>query len=243
MGVTIFLIINLANQLPTLHEIPRIEVLLTRFACSFALHMYMQSEWDSGMGNMKLVINHPYRFAYPIEAFMIGLTQVLAAALIEVANVMQVLTNKDEIEVVMNFMALAILSDFDNFFFQAQSMTGTKEIVLLAEEIYRPLYTITRTTSAYANSVDFRNRHTTQDETLELLMKNPDEFEKFKYFHVEPKLEGGCKAWCMHAVYKFVRLFQVSFWYYFAPYSVLFLSYAIPYYVNQSGYMPESEVP
>jgi hypothetical protein len=74
VGVTIFLMIDLAKKLPTENETPRIEVLLTRFACSFALHMFMQSEWESGMGNMKLVVSHPYRFTYPVEAFVIGLS-------------------------------------------------------------------------------------------------------------------------------------------------------------------------
>jgi hypothetical protein len=130
MGVTILLIIQLTEDLRTLNEIPSVEVLLTRFACALALHMYMQSEWASGMGNMKLAISHSYRFSNPTEAFLIGLLQVMSAALIEVANVLQVITNYGVIDVVMNFMALAILADFDNIFFSAQSMTGTKEVVL-----------------------------------------------------------------------------------------------------------------
>lgn len=62
VSVTIFVMIDQVKQLPNENETPSITVLLTRFACSFALHMFMQCEWESGMGNMKLVISHPYRF-------------------------------------------------------------------------------------------------------------------------------------------------------------------------------------
>jgi hypothetical protein len=116
--VNIFLIIQLVEKLPSA-EIPTYDVLFTRFACSFALHMFMRPEWVSGLNNMKLVINHPYRFSNQVEPFVIGLLQVVAAAMIEAANVLQLITNTEVIEVVMNFMALAILAEFDDFFFSA----------------------------------------------------------------------------------------------------------------------------
>lgn len=224
---------------------------------------------------------------------------------------MQVLTVKNEIDVVKDFMALAVLAEFDNFFFQAQSMTNTKEVVLKAEDSYSKLYTITRTTSPYADLKKEENK--TIDDTLKLsqevkikavsydnrsdfldileaefeerkkifgedlvyhlnfsewidaelvnidkLFKDQREKEKFKkwmkwkkrnvtlydakkfqWIHVNPYAEGGLKFWCMRAIYKFVRLFHVSIWFYFAPYSVMFLSFMVPYLVNQTGNVPD----
>jgi hypothetical protein len=106
-------------------------------------------------------------------------------------------------------------------------MTGIKEVVLKAEECYKPLYTITRTTSPYAD-ID-KDENKTKDETL-MRINDTAANKKFESIHVKPWSEGGLKAFCLHSIYKLVRLIQVSTWFYFFPYVVFFMSYLIPYH-------------
>jgi hypothetical protein len=49
--------------------------------------------------------------------------------------------------------------------------------------------------------------------------------------------------WCLHAIYKLVRVVEVSFWFYFLPYTVLFGSYLIPYAYSHFGNVNGSEIP
>jgi hypothetical protein len=58
---------------------------------------------------------------------------------------------------------------------------------------------------------------------------------------VSPKKEGGFKFFFMYAIYKFIRMIQVSLWFYFFPYTVLFGSFLVPF-TNQSSLSPESEI-
>jgi hypothetical protein len=51
-------------------------------------------------------------------------------------------------------------------------MTGTKEVVIKAEDSYKPLYTITRTTSPYAVLKEEENK--TKDDTLKPMQEKQE---------------------------------------------------------------------
>lgn len=92
--------------------------------------MTMKSEFEIGMQNMKLVLNHDWRFEnFVLEAFMVGLMQTVTAVLIEVVNLVVILKNDTVIDVVMNFMALEIVANFDNIFYAALGENMIKELV------------------------------------------------------------------------------------------------------------------
>jgi hypothetical protein len=124
-------------------------IVIARFACGIILHMQLQSEIQSGLNNMKFALNHSYRFDSPFLAFTAGFLQALSSVAIEVINFIVILTSDSYLNVVMNFMALAIISEFDNAFYSATGQDAIKDIIE-DPDTFSELYTITRTSSRNA---------------------------------------------------------------------------------------------
>ena len=106
---------------------------------------------------MKFVLNHPYRFDNPSIAFLAGFLQATSIAGIEVVNFFVILTSSTFLEVVMNFMALAIISDFDNAFYD--SLGDDENKILVEDPSFEHLYEITRTTSRFCEKATPENKN------------------------------------------------------------------------------------
>ena len=104
-------------------------IVLARFVCAVILHITLTDETKQGFGCMKYAISHHYKFRKWTTAFWIGMTQTLVVVSVEVVNLAMLTTNHTIIDIIMNFLALVIISEFDDFFF----MTVEKE--LMAEMI------------------------------------------------------------------------------------------------------------
>lgn len=98
-------------------QYPGSGVVVARFVCGVVLHMMLQGELISGLNNMKFALNHYYRFENPWMAYLAGFLQAVSIFVIEIVNFFVILTSQSYLEVVMNFMALAIISEFDNAFY------------------------------------------------------------------------------------------------------------------------------
>jgi hypothetical protein len=82
------------NLLP-LFEYPTIEIMLARFICAIVLHMKLQNELLTGLANMKLVLNHKYRFENPGIAFAAGFLQAFSIFMLETINFLVILQSYD----------------------------------------------------------------------------------------------------------------------------------------------------
>lgn len=120
-------------------------LVIARFSCGIILHMMLQGEVESGLDRMKFAINHYYRFENPWIAFLAGFFQATSIIIIEVVNFIVILTAETIIEVVMNFMACAVIAEFDNAFYLALGQTEFKSI--LEDSSFEELYKICRTSS------------------------------------------------------------------------------------------------
>lgn len=60
--------------------------------------------------------NHSNRFKYPLIAFFLVIVQATVVLLIELANIINLVNITDLLEMVMNFVALGIVAEFDDFF-------------------------------------------------------------------------------------------------------------------------------
>lgn len=107
------------------------------------------------MNNMKFVLSHSYRFESPFIAFLAGFMQATSIIGIEVVNFFIILTSATFLEVVMNFMALAIISEFDNAFYDSLGDDENKKLV--EDPSFEHLYEITRTTSKFCHPWDSNN--------------------------------------------------------------------------------------
>ena len=71
---------------------------------------------------MKYAVNHPWKFEHNggmALAWLSGFLQASMVMAVESANYIALITNQTHIEIVMNFLALAVIADFDDFFYGA----------------------------------------------------------------------------------------------------------------------------
>ena len=76
----------------------------------------MQAELEQGLRMMIYVCNHPWKFRFASIAFIIGLTQMCMVLFVETINVFILCANSTIMDIIMNFLALVVIADFDNMF-------------------------------------------------------------------------------------------------------------------------------
>ena len=65
---------------------------------------------------MKFAMNHSWRFRNWRWAYFIGFAQMLMVISVETVNVIILCSNDTVMSIIMDFLALVIISDFDNFY-------------------------------------------------------------------------------------------------------------------------------
>ena len=66
---------------------------------------------------MKYSSNHPWKFNDYMEAYNVGLMQFAVVISVETVNIAVLNTNHTIMDILMNFLALVIIADFDDYFF------------------------------------------------------------------------------------------------------------------------------
>jgi hypothetical protein len=92
-------------------------MLFGRFICASILHMSLIDEVSAGLDFMKYSVNHPYMFQHFGWPWLIGALQFTAAIGVETSNIGVLCAALDPINLVFNFIALAIVAEFDNYVF------------------------------------------------------------------------------------------------------------------------------
>ena len=78
---------------------------------------------------MKFAINHKWKFWHWLPAYLVGLTQFLIVILVEYVNLIILMTNETVLDIVMNFLALVVISEFDDFLFSTLRQDPFTELV------------------------------------------------------------------------------------------------------------------
>ena len=78
---------------------------------------------------MKYAVNHRWKFVDYKIAFLSGFLQALTVVVVESVNFMAILTNFEIIEIVMDFLALIVIAEFDDFFFDTVSEYDITEVI------------------------------------------------------------------------------------------------------------------
>ena len=94
-----------------------IGLVMCRFLCAIFLHITRAGELNQGLNFMKYALNHPWKFNNWFNAFFIGFLQMIVLISVEAVNLGILLSNQTIIDTIMNFLALVIISDFDDYFF------------------------------------------------------------------------------------------------------------------------------
>lgn len=121
--------------------------MIARIICANILHMSMLPEFAKALRSIKYVCNHSYRFQHWQIAFIAGLCQASAVIITEIVCMLVVITSTDPEGTVFNFVALNVITQFDDFSFdsiQEEPLKGLSEAEL-------GVLKIDRTTSTYCS--------------------------------------------------------------------------------------------
>lgn len=128
---------------------------IARFLCAVFLHIVMTDEIKQGFQMMKYANNHWWKFNDWSTAYMVGFCQMFIVVLVEVVNLAILNTNESILDIIMNFLALVVLSEFDNYFFQTIAKTTVFGKALSGDDNsgvdLETLLNIEVTTSRFAN--------------------------------------------------------------------------------------------
>lgn len=91
--------------------------MVCRFLCAIFLHISLTDELNQGLNIMKYSMNHHWKFKNWFSAYMVGFCQMTVVVSVELVNLIVLLTNGTVMDTIMNFLALVIISDFDDYFF------------------------------------------------------------------------------------------------------------------------------
>ena len=191
--------------------------LFTRFICATILHLQIVEEVQGGITPMKYAANHPYKFVRYRWAFTCGYFKAIAGILVEVASIGVICAADNTIEIGMNFIALAIVADFDDIVLQ--SMKSESYRLLMENQFIEKALIINHTTSKVASDFDLSDQLDEQGNKLPL--------------KIRMKNRSCCNA-VMYVLYKSFRIFYVSIFFYFGPFSVIILSTILPI-LNRGG--------
>ena len=93
-----------------------IDITVVRFLCAVFLHITLNGENKQGLDMMKFANNHPWLFRNWSQAYLIGFMQYIVVMVVEIVNLVILTTNNSVMEIIMNFLALVILAEFDEYF-------------------------------------------------------------------------------------------------------------------------------
>ena len=125
-------------------------VLFARFICATVLHLSLIDEVDQTLRRMKFCLNHDYLFQRPYLAFTIGVFQEISTLMVEICNCCIIIQSFDPIDIVLNFIAIGIIVQFDNYVFDAMRNECFKKLVLF--NINEKVLVIHHTTSKRCGS-------------------------------------------------------------------------------------------
>ena len=81
------------------------------------MQIHMQAELQDGMKKMKYCLNHRWKFDRPYFAWLAGFCQTIATGFVVIVNYLAILTQTSITDIVMNFLALVVISEIDDYFF------------------------------------------------------------------------------------------------------------------------------
>ena len=118
-GITFLIITNALTEeemVVSFEEAPRLTIGITRFVAAMVMHIILNSEMFNGLKMMKYSVNHWWKFDAPFIAWFTGFLQVCAMLLISFVNLYVINISDTVIDIMKDFTALIIISEFDDIF-------------------------------------------------------------------------------------------------------------------------------
>ena len=112
------------------------DVVITRFLCAIFLHISLDLKFREAFSMMKYALNHPWKFRNWLDAYFIGLAQLLVVLSVEGINLALLNTNTNVMDILMNFLALIIIAEFDESFYLTTAGEPIAELINEGEYKY-----------------------------------------------------------------------------------------------------------
>lgn len=102
---------------------------MCRFVCAVFMHITLSDELRQSFDTMKYALNHPWKFRSWSMAYRVGLSQMLIVISLEVVNMAFMMTSDTITDIIKDFLALLIISDFDDYFFTTVDKTPMGKLI------------------------------------------------------------------------------------------------------------------
>jgi len=186
-------------------------VIFARFICASVLHMSLMEEVNSALMNMKYALNHDYIFQRANLAYLVCVLHFVSTLSTEFCNIVIIVAATDPINIVLNFIAIAIIAEFDNFVYNSMRNEYFKK--LIEHSFAEKVLVVHHTTSKRCSVNDLSD-----------VKDDNGDYRKLKISFTD----RSCLSKFKFVIYKTCRLFFVTTYFYFLPFFVVILSVMIP---------------
>lgn len=170
-----------------------------------------------GLDLMKYALNHPKKLLNYRQAFNIGFAQAALTLLVESVSIMVILSSQTTNDVVFNFIALAVISEFDNYVFESLRHQPLKELV--NEENRNKFLKISFTTSGKAVRIQEGGEASDQ----------VDDFGETMGIKIGFWRDRSCCNKLLMLQYRIFKSFFAGFYFYFYPMFSVVLTFLLPF--------------
>ena len=179
-------------------------------------------------------------------AFKTGLSQMFVVVILELVNMIFMLKDDAISDIVMNFTALLIISDFDDYLYVTIENTPMGQLCkngeieagggkITLEDVLR----IESTTSKRVPpDHDTSVTKTFDDGQFQVVGREKDQYASLRSEQqriVFKFAERSCFNKFCRVIYKILNIIYQAIWFYFAPFAVFILSYMLPYWLGGFG--------
>lgn len=134
----------------------------------------------------------------------------------EIITFLVLISSKNVIDIVINFMGLVVITEFEDFLSESIRDENVKKMIN-RDEFRELLLVITRTSSRNALKIIPGNR--IQDVKLTKIAQGQYDLKIPKYIGITKRTNSEKLK---YVIYKFFRVLYVSVWFYFLPFIFLF---------------------
>lgn len=246
IGIQLFTVILIANEFVLNIELVKVDnfwILVPRIISSFYMHSTLAAEITNGLDTMKYVVNHPSHFLRKAldqddsdrtdsddgwyirytYAFMLGFIQYILTVILEVMTIIFLNSLGSYLFILLCYAALSGVTTFDDMY--ANALSGDHSIKKVVGQTF---YT------NYHRYMKFSNQRDVVDgsQNIQDKIEGEDKLNlacQSQILLPNPRT-GSCYFKFFRFIYKFWRIFHVSFFFYFAP----FLMLVYQFYLNNN---------
>ena len=134
--------IVMGNKLATGPEPATFVTALTRIIAGLIMQLMLAKDIKNSMNMMKYCLNHSWKFENPFWAFITVTLQTIMNMFVVILNYWAIQLADNPLDIVMNFLALKVVSEIDDYFYSTHRDFVCKDIIENLEKKWSYLFKI-----------------------------------------------------------------------------------------------------